>query len=447
MVPHTETSSPGHLRLLVVVNVVRPDLGGGVLFSDLFEGLAERGAHVTVKCAYSYYPEWKDKSGKNGWKIRTSFESGVHMERHGLFIPRNPNSFLQRLLYEASFYLSLRRNMPQKDSFDAILVFCPLIGAVAYATAVRRRTRAPLWINVQDLSAQAAAAGGITARSSVGGLLLRIQNYFFAKADVWSSISSSMIAALERNNPAGIPVRLVPNWLHASLAHHIRAASGPPLVDAASEPPATKSASELNAPVRTDPEDDLAPPPRPLRLLYSGNIGAKQDLISFCRALSKTTAEFRFRIQAAGGRACELETWIASADDDRFSMHPLSNEEGLAKALAECDFYVITERAESGNSFIPSKLIPAIASLKPVLAVCDADSPLGREMEEHGLGPRLDWSDLSSLTATVSNEIRTSEGYQNWRRGCIERSRYYDRDTAISRCMDLIEELAASQGN
>ena len=169
-------------RLLVIVNVYRPDLGGGVLFSDLCEGLAEKDFAVTVKCAYSYYPEWDDKSGNNGWRIRSTAENRVNVERHGIYIPGNPNSLLQRLLYEASFYLSLRRRRPESKSFDAILVICPLVGAVAYASAARRKTGAPLWLNVQDLSAQAAASGGISRSGSLTALMIRIQNHLFAKA-------------------------------------------------------------------------------------------------------------------------------------------------------------------------------------------------------------------------------------------------------------------------
>ncbi|MEX0747834.1 MAG: hypothetical protein WD275_07530, partial [Rhodothermales bacterium] len=95
------------VRLLVVVNVFEPDLGGGVLFSDLCYGLAERGFEVTVRCAYPYYPEWRDKSGGNGLRIRTSLKNGVRIERFGLYIPRHPNSLPERLLYESSFYCSL----------------------------------------------------------------------------------------------------------------------------------------------------------------------------------------------------------------------------------------------------------------------------------------------------------------------------------------------------
>ncbi len=201
--------------MLVVVNVYRPDLGGGVLFADLCQGLCQRGWDVTVRCAYPYYPEWTDKSGQNGLKIRTEDDAGVRVERFGLYIPSNPNSFVQRLVYEASFFLSLARRPVRKGAFDAILVFSPLIGAVAYAGWGAKRTGTPLWLNVQDLSAQAAAAGGIVRHVS---LLEKIQNALFRKADCWSSISPPMIQALASIPGAPEEIHLVPNWMHGSLA-------------------------------------------------------------------------------------------------------------------------------------------------------------------------------------------------------------------------------------
>ncbi len=405
------------IRLLVIVNVYRPDLGGGVLFADLCEGLAERGYQITVKCAYSYYPEWTDKTGENGWRIRSTIDNHVTVERHGLFIPSNPNSLVQRLLYEASFYLSLRRRRPGKNSFDAILVICPLVGAVAYAASVRRNTGAPLWLNVQDLSAQAAAAGGIAGSARFTRLLLFVQNYLFSKADVWSSISEPMVDVLSTVGGVTRPVELVPNWLHESLAALIRA-HPKPLERAGNES---------------------------VRLLYSGNIGTKQDLLGFCRYLHETDLNFHLRIQGDGGRAPDLRAWLSDVQDNRFECHTLSDEEALARALAEADYYLITERTGVGSSFIPSKLIPGIASGTPILAVCDPESPLGQEMERCHMGPRISWTNLDHAKTVIDIGCVRSENFRAWKKNAEQRSAYFNREAGIDRCESLIRSMVTSQ--
>jgi putative colanic acid biosynthesis glycosyltransferase WcaI len=431
------SDSPHSTRLLVIVNVVRPDLGGGVLFSDLFEGMNERGIQVTVKCAYSYYPEWKDKSGKNGFQIAESIESGVSIERHGLFIPSDPNSLLQRLLYEASFFLSLRRRIPQPGQYDAVLVFCPLMGSVAYAASVKGALKIPMWLNVQDLSAQAASAGGITDSGLVSDILLDVQNTLFSRADLWTSISRPMIDVLKRHNSSNIPIQYAPNWLHPSLAGHITTA--------------LQSTNEANG-----PEFDPGVETKPVKLLYSGNVGTKQNLLAFCRELSALNSPFHFRIQAAGGRRAELHEWIKTSCDHRFELLPLSDEKSLAEALVQCDYYVITEKPGSGNSFIPSKLIPAITSQTPILAVCEPDSPLGEEMISFDLGPLLKWprgksrypSDVdqfgslsTELSSLISPGELRSDNYKTWQKNCAERSSFYDRESAIDRYVTILTDL------
>ncbi|GMQ82593.1 MAG: colanic acid biosynthesis fucosyltransferase WcaI [Rhodothermia bacterium] len=400
-------------RLLVIVNVYRPDLGGGVLFSDLCEGLAEKDFAVTVKCAYSYYPEWANKSGDNGWRIRSTVENRVNVERHGIYIPGNPNSLLQRLLYEASFYLSLRRRRPASKSFDAILVICPLIGAVAYASAAKRKIGAPLWLNVQDLSAQAAAAGGISNSGFLTALMIRIQNRLFAKADIWSTISAPMVEVLENLGSGTKSVELIPNWLHRSLAESIEEQRDQPRRERSSE----------------------------VRLLYSGNIGTKQDLLAFCRHLQSTPANFSLRIQGDGGRAPELRSWIDGAHDQRFEIHGLSDESALARALFDADYYLITERTGVGRSFIPSKLIPGISSGTPILAICDSDSPLGDEMSRFELGPQITWLNLDDTISVLTPGKVNSDEYEVWSTNALARSTYYSQEQGIARCANLIRRM------
>jgi colanic acid biosynthesis glycosyl transferase WcaI len=398
------------MRLLVIVNVFEPDLGGGVLFSDLCYGLAERGFDVTVRCAYPYYPEWRDKSGLNGVRIRTETRRGVRIERFGLYIPRNPNSLSERLAYEASFFASLMRRPPPRSGFDAMMVICPLMGAVAYAAAGRRLTGLPLWLNVQDLPAEAAAGSGFGGGG--GGWMLRLQDALFNQADVWSTISPAMLERLGGKRRRSQPLHYIPNWLHRSLRDHLAAR----------------------------PRKPLGAPSYPLRLLYSGNLGAKQHLLGLCRILHRSRAQFSFRIQAAGSAEGELRTWLAEAGDERFDLRELSDEATLAAALHEADFVVITERPKTGGSFIPSKLIPALSSGTPVLAVCDADSPLGREMSGHGAGPMFTWEEAGGVPAFLDRLDGAS--YVDWQRRALARAAFYDRDRVLDEYARELRRMA-----
>jgi colanic acid biosynthesis glycosyl transferase WcaI len=392
-------------RLLIVVNVFAPDRGGGAaVFSDMAYGLAERGFDVTVRCAYPYYPEWEDKSGRNGVRVQRYVEHGVTVERYGLFIPRNPNNLPQRLLYEASFFGSLLRALRHdRKRFDATMVFCPLVGAVAYAAVRKRLFGGPLWLNVQDLSAEAAAASGITKGKGVASLFSNIQTALFNAADVWSSISPEMVHRLAPARRRGQPLLYIPNWLNQSVVDTIA----------------------------TLPSKVGRAPAGPLKLLYAGNIGTKQDLLRCCQELARSEAPFEFAIHGSGGRAGDLREWVAASGDERFTFGPFLDEAAFVKAIHDSDLFVITETAGSGGSFIPSKLIPAIATGTPILAVCDGESPLGQEVQRAHLGPHVPWPELGSLPTLLNTLTADPAPLATWQQQALDRSVFYQRDRVL----------------
>jgi len=397
--------NPAKPRLLIIVNVFNPDRGGGgAIFSDLCYGLAERGYDVTVRCAYPYYPEWKDKSGKNGLRIERYVECGVRVERYGIFIPNNPRSLLQRLLYEASFFLSLLRSASRGRNFDLVMTYCPLVGAVAFAAVNKFLYRKPLWLNVQDLSADAAAASGIAKSRFTQTILRSVQAFLFNKANIWSTISPVMLSRLNKIARRNQKIYYFPNWLNASLAAEIE-----------------QHRTSRNSIVT-----------QPLRLLYAGNIGGKQDLLKFCMLLADSDVSFSFQIHADGAEASLIDSWIKSRSDLRFSFGPFLNEAEFAAALSDTDLFVITEKSGSGGSFIPCKMIAGIASGVPILSVCDEDSPLSIEVRENNLGPTFTWSDLNQVPALLEEINVGKVTLVEWQRHALQRAQDYERDKLIT---------------
>jgi glycosyltransferase involved in cell wall biosynthesis len=407
-------------RLLIVVNVFNPDRGGGgAIFSDLAYGLVERGFDVTVRCAYPYYPEWTDKSGKNGRGIERYDDQGAHVERYGIFIPTKPNALWQRLLYEGSFLLSLLRSLPRGRDFDAVMVYCPLVGSVAFAVANKLVWRKPLWLNVQDLSADAAAASGIATNTAVIALLRGVQSWFFNRADVWSTISPVMVARLRALRRRDQPVVYLPNWLNGSMARELERL----------------------------PDKTGRAPGSPVKLLYAGNIGTKQDLLRFCQTLHTSDAPFVFRIHGDGGRAEEIRAWIETTGDARFCFGPFLEEADFAAALHETDFFVITEKTESGGSFIPCKAISGLASHSAILAVCDSGSPLGHEMREAEPGPCFGWDALDAVPAFLARVAAGGEPFPRWQENARARAAFYARGQVIDRCAAALRVVIESGGD
>lgn len=402
------------MRLLVITNLFFPDRGGGAsVFSDLCFGLAERGWDVTVFATHPYYPEWKRTCDGSPWRLREERIRGVKVWRHGIYVPGSPSRLVPRLLYEVSFAASLTRSLWRGGHFDAVMVFCPLLGAVLFGAVRRLFRREPLWLNVQDIPADAAAASGISQSGWFNRLAGGIQGALFNRADVWSTISPVMLDRLGPMRRRAQPLHLCPNWLNGSLADCVAALPG-----------------KLGR-----------PPADPVRLLYAGNIGKKQGLLEFCQRLAATRLAFHFQIHGNGGEAEGVRQWVAHGGDSRFAFGEFLDEPGFTRALHETDVFVITEKPGVGASFIPSKLIPGIASGTPVFAVCDRTGPLGREMSEAGLGEVLEWNEISQMERSLTQLTRDPNRFREYQEHCLNHARQYSRDVALDRFEHLLRGL------
>lgn len=395
------------VRLLVIVNHYLPDAAGGAaIFGDMCEYLSENGFEVTVRCPYPHYPEWKDKSGKNGLKIGVSIENSVRVERHGLFIPRNPRSLIQRLFYEASIFISLLRQLPTFRKYDVVMAFCPNVAAVASSSLGCRIFRKPLWLNVQDLAAEAASDVGLVKRAWITRILKYIQRSFFNQAAVWSTISPSMAERLVGARKHDQPLLLLPNWAGQSITEKLSL---------------HKKSSQARIRKR-------------VRLLYSGNIGIKQQLPELLKSLSQSALDFEFKIHGDGAGARAVRDWISAASDPRFRMGPLLDESAFAEALSRTDFFVITETQEGQGAFMPSKLVTGLAAGKPMLVISSPESPLGREVIEQDLGPHFTWDEVSGVARCLESTCgEANEQYLTWCNNSTNRFKHYDRNLILGR--------------
>lgn len=403
------------MKLLVVTNLFFPDRGGGAsVFSDMCYELAERGHDVTVYGAYPYYPEWENKSQANLWRLGTEEVRGVKVRRFGMYLPKNPSKFIPRVLFELSFTLSLLRSLFFFSRYDAVMVYCPLLGSVTYASIRRLFYWEPTWLNVQDIPADAASASGISKSPFTKWLGQTAQKFFFNRAKTWSTIAPKMVDRLRELTTRNQPIHLVPNFLNGTMAEAIEG----------------------------HPTKVGRPTSKPIKLLYGGNIGKKQGLLEFCQRLAQTDLKFDFVIHGNGGEAHAIRDWIANAGDGRFRFGEFLDEPGFVGALFDSDLFVITEKSGVGASFIPSKLIPCIATGTPVMCVCDQEGPLGLEVAQHDLGIAAPWGEIERLLDELQQLAANADRYQQLQENVLTRAQAYSRGPVIDFVEQELQKIA-----
>ncbi len=359
------------MRLRVYSHLHHPDRGGGAsIFTDLSEGLAQRGHDVELFCAYPYYPEWTNKADANLFRRSTTTMNGVRVVRHGMFIPRNAGATSQRALYEASYAASLARSAVRSAEVDVVIAFLPLVSSGIAALADHaHRNGAPLWVNVQDLSGRAASAYA----GRLAGALTRVEEAVLRGASLITTIAPQMTSELAHLASNARRVETFPNWLHSSAEASIDRIAND---EDASEPRADRR--------------------RPVRILYAGNIGKKQGVDRIIELLRTDNRDFEFEVCGTGAGAADVDANFPH-DDKRFRRRPFLAEDEFIARLHWADVFCVPELPTAAASFLPSKLLPATASNTPVLALAGDRSPLRNEIQSSDIGDLADWNAAQSL--------------------------------------------------
>ena len=94
-----------------------------------------------------------------------------------------------------------------------------------------------------------------------------------------------------------------------------------------------------------------------------------------------------------------------------------------------------------GANFLPSKLLPALATGTPVLAVCDESSPLGREVQRGAFGAIVPPDDRSSLRQVLGKWLARPELMAQLGRNALKWAERFERANILGQYEDELRRL------
>ena len=401
------------MKIHQITYLFEPDsLGGAVLYTDFARFMRERGHDVRVTTTFPYYPRWKYAPEDEGVAVREEVFEGIPLRRVGMTLPVKHRGW-RRLIPEVTYWRALRRH-GRFEGWTPDVVFAgspmlaqPLAARGLYGTAV------PSVVVVQDLMADAARRLGIIRQPGLGRLLAAMERRALRRVERLVTISEEMSARLGELTGAGGGIAVVRNWIHASLEREAAA------VRKETVPRAGRS------------------------LIYSGNVGVKQGVPDFLMQFFELKTGWSLRVHGDGADAEALRRTQAAQPD--LTVGPLLPEPAYVRALAGAQACLITQRAGVGDSFLPSKLLPALATGTPVLAVCERVSPLGREVFAHGFGEVVDPGDGAGVRRVLKRWV-DEPGELAW---LSERARVragaFDRVGALNAYEKILSEVAKTR--
>jgi colanic acid biosynthesis glycosyl transferase WcaI len=121
---------------------------------------------------------------------------------------------------------------------------------------------------------------------------------------------------------------------------------------------------------------------------YTGNIGRTHGIEDFVEVASMLLPDptFSFLMIGSGAKRRWAEEQAASRSLSNLIIMDYVPTEDLADALSSADVAVISLSAGMSGISVPSRMYNVLASGRPILAICDEDSELGRVVLEESAG-------------------------------------------------------------
>ena len=340
--------------IIIGINYFPEDSAIGLYTTQTAENLVRKGYQVTVITGFPYYPQWEiqEKYKSKPYFIRETI-NGVNVLRCRQYVPVNP-TFFKRILHLITFTLGSFVNLFRVSSPDLVISIVPFTSSILLGWFLKLRYRSKLWIHVQDFEFDAALQTGVSNKGKgIYSFLFKIEKWLFSKANVSSTISDSMLIRLGTKTKS--EKFFLPNWI-----------------------------DENNINPETAVQHKYFTSNKK-HILYSGNIGDKQDwntFIKFCEDLDDS--KYEVIIVGDGAKKAWLLEQIKKINI--VSFYPPVEYEELSSLLCSADLHVLFQNSNVIDTVMPSKILGMMASGKPSLVLGSKESEVKRIFENSKAG-------------------------------------------------------------
>ncbi len=367
--------------VVIGVNFSPEDTSTGLYTTQMAEFLSQEGFNVSVITGFPYYPQWeiwKDYRDKPDY-LEEDYE-GIKVFRFRQFTPSNP-SFLKRIRHILSFTFGSLRNLKKIKNADLIIAIVPFTSDIWLAHKLAKKHNAKVWVHVQDFEFDAAFESGVVkggfVKKILSAVLYRVETKLLNKSDIVSTISFSMLNKAQKKTSS--EVYYFPNWVDQGFIN----------------PKNAKKHRYLNS--------------DKFKMLYSGNIGAKQDWEKYIEFVSffEGREDVEFVVVGDGGK----KEWLLSRIKDfkNVKYYPPVPYEELPDLLCGADLHLLFQKESVVDTVMPSKLLGMMASGRPSLVTGNPKSEVADVMNESGGGKFFNNAHIRDTVEFVDQLIKNRQ--------------------------------------
>ncbi|WP_438961148.1 WcaI family glycosyltransferase [Nonlabens sp.] len=403
-------SLKGKQITFIGLNYAPEDTAIGLYSTQMVEALINAGAHVNVVTAFPYYPQWKiDDAYKNKPNYLQEDHKDAKLYRYKQYVPEIP-TFLKRIIHILSFTKGSFFNLRKIKHTDLVISIIPFTSSAWLAGYHAKSHKAKNWIHIQDFEFDAALQSGVSSggKKFIFKFLFSLEQRILNKANVISTISHNMIAKLESKTSQ--PNYYLPNWIDENQVN-----------------PAT---AQSHSYLQSDK----------FKLLYSGNVGDKQDwdyFLAFAKALPPQ--HYDIIIVGAGARYQQLK---AEAQQENIYFYDPVPFEELSDLLCSADAHFLFQKTEVLDTVMPSKLLGMMASKKPSLVLGNEASEVKTVMQKANAGLYFSKPDVQTAIGQLE-KWRTDSGLRD-KIGIDARNyvvKHFSRQEILNKWLNSLSEL------
>lgn len=357
--------------VLIVSQRYAPEAIGSAFYThDLALGLRDRGYSVAVVAGEPMYPQYQRFASHSKF-VRREYVDAIPVHRVRELLPR-PGSAARRAASDLTFAargLLASRRLP-RGRFTISVV--PGLAAVRLAAALTPPGRRHLCL-VHDLTGGLARSTGLVSGRAAWGINL-LESRWLGRADVVGVLTRQMADAA-REIGVSSRLELLPLWLRDLGWAREAATQGAP--------------------------DGMR------TVLYSGVLGAKQGLDCLVDLAFRLRHEsnVRVKIQGEGPKRAGLEHDARQRGLTNLDFAGLVPETELADSLRQAAVIVIPQEPQGAAYAVPSKVLNALASGRPVVATALSGSPLADLADQFPTMTVVPPRDGAALAAAVTAAI------------------------------------------
>lgn len=394
---------------IIGINYYPEDSAIGLYTTQKAEYLVSKGFNVTVITGFPYYPQWEIRSDYKSQKYLIKEKiSGVSVLRSKQYVPKDP-TFSKRIIHLISFTFGNFINLFRLSKPDIVISIIPFTTSALLGWFLKLRYKSKLWIHIQDFEFDAALQTGVgNKKTRVFSMLFKMEKWLFSKADIVSTISKSMLSKLGQKTET--EKYYLPNWIDEKSIN----------------PETALKHKYLKS--------------NKFKILYSGNIGDKQDwklFIKFCEVLE--ILKYEIIIVGDGSKKEWLVNEIKNLKNVLY--YPPVPYSELSDLLCSADLHILFQKTNVLDTVMPSKVLGMMASAKPSLVIGNEFSEVKTIFEESQGG--LYFSKFSTQVIKEVDEIfehkeKASQIGKNARAFIIDK---FSKDKILSNMLNQINMM------